>query len=142
MNYTVGQIVSALAIIAGVIASLSAILAVIGKFWKWISKKEYSPILEEINKMEARIMGKMIENDTEINRKIDKLTQDINNLDISECKDVIVSYISSIEDGAFIDPSFEERAYEAMERYTNVLHRNSYIHKRWTEVVEKQGNKE
>ena len=46
MNYTVGQIVSALAIIAGVIASLSAILAVIGKFWKWISKKECSPILE------------------------------------------------------------------------------------------------
>ena len=102
MNYTVGQIVSALAIIAGVIASLSAILAVIGKFWKWISKKEYSPILEEINKMEIRIMGKMIENDTEINRKIDKLTQDVNNLDISECKDVIVSYISSIEDGALL----------------------------------------
>lgn len=142
MNYTVGQIVSALAIIAGAIASLSAILAVIGKFWKWISKKECSPILEEMSKMETRIMGKMIENDTEINRKIDKLTQDINNLDISECKDVIVSYIAAIEDGASIDPSFEERAYEAMERYTNVLHQNSYIHKRWTEVVEKQGNKE
>lgn len=138
MNYTVGQILSTLAIIAGGIASISAIIAVIVKFWKWLSKKGNNPILEEMAKMETRIMDKMIENDTEINNKIDKINQDIINLDISECKDVIVNYIAAIEDGAYIDPSFEERAYEAMDRYTNVLKQNSYIHKRWMDVVEKK----
>ena len=81
MNYTVGQILSTLAIIAGGIASISAIIAVIVKFWKWLSKKGNNPILEEMAKMETRIMDKMIENDTEINNKIDKINQDIINLD-------------------------------------------------------------
>lgn len=144
MNYTIGQLVSTIAIIAGVIGSLSAITAVVVKIWKWISKKGCGPILEEMAKMETRIMNKMIENDTEINQKIDGLGKDIKTLDINQCKDVIISYISALEQGKEIDPVFEERAYEAMDRYTNVLKQNSYIHKRWVDVVEakKQGIKE
>lgn len=136
MNYTIGQILSTLAIIAGGIASLSAIIAVIIKFWKWLSKKGNSPILEEMAKMEKRIMNKMIENDTEINQKIDGLSKDVKTVDVNQCKDVIISYISALEQGKEIDPVFEERAFEAMDRYTNVLKQNSYIHKRWVDVVE------
>lgn len=136
MNYTIGQILSTLAIIAGGIASLSAIIAVIIKFWKWLSKKGNSPILEEMAKMEKRIMNKMIENDTEINQKIDGLSKDVKIVDVNQCKDVIISYISALEQGKEIDPVFEERAFEAMDRYTNVLKQNSYIHKRWVDVVE------
>lgn len=136
MNYTIGQVLSTLAIIAGGIASLSAIIAVIVKFWKWLSKKGNSPILEEMAKMEKRIMNKMIENDTEINQKIDGLSKDVKIVDINQCKDVVISYISALEQGKEIDPVFEERAFEAMDRYTNVLKQNSYIHKRWVDVVE------
>lgn len=136
MNYTIGQVLSTLAIIAGGIASLSAIIAVIVKFWKWLSKKGNSPILEEMAKMEERIMNKMIENDTEINQKIDGLSKDVKIVDINQCKDVVISYISALEQGKEIDPVFEERAFEAMDRYTNVLKQNSYIHKRWVDVVE------
>lgn len=138
---TIGQIFIMLAKIAGVIGSVSVVIGIIVKFWRWLSKKEMNPILDEMAKMEKRIMDKMIENDTEINSKIDKLTQDVNNLDVSECKDVIVSFIAAIEDGAAIDAVFEERAYEAMDRYENVLHQNSYIHKRWEEVVGKKNIK-
>lgn len=136
MNYTIGQVLSTLAIIAGGIASLSAIIAVIVKFWKWLSKKGNSPILEEMAKMEERIMNKMIENDTEINQKIDGLSKDVKIVDINQCKDVVISYISALEQGKEIDPVFEERAFEEMDRYTNVLKQNSYIHKRWVDVVE------
>lgn len=141
-NITVGQIVVFLASIAAVIGSISAIVKVWIKFSQWRKEKNINPVLKEMANMEERIMKKMTENDEEINNKIDKLTQDINNLDISECKDVIVSFIAAKEDGAKIDSSFEERAYEAFERYTDVLHQNSYIHKRWQEVVENKNNKE
>ena len=141
-NITLGQIVVFLASVAAVIGSVSAIVKVGMKFSQWRKNKHINPVLEEMAKMEKRIMDKMAENDAEINDKIDKLTQDVNGLDISQCKDVIISYISALEHNAQIDVAFEQRAYEAMERYTDVLHQNSYIHKRWVEVVENKKNKE
>ena len=82
-------------------------------------------------------MDEMKSSDTAINEKIDSLKDDIKILDVNQCKDVITSYISALEQNNHIDAIFEERAYEAMDRYTNVLHQNSYIHKRWEEVVDK-----
>lgn len=136
MNYTIGQIVSTLAILAGAIGSLSVISAIIFKFWKWLNKKESAPILEEMAKMEKRIVNKMNESDNEINQKMDSLSGDLKIVDINQCKDVIVSYIGAIEQNKNVDTVFEERAFEAMDRYTNVLKQNSYIHKRWHDVVE------
>ena len=137
---TLGQIFMTLATIAGVIGSVGVITGVAIKFFGWIKKnrkeKEINPVLDEMKLMETRIMSKMEENDSAINAKIDKLGNDIKTLDINQCKDVITSYISALEQNKHIDTIFEERAYEAMDRYTNVLHQNSYIHKRWEEVVD------
>lgn len=137
---TLGQIFMTLATIAGVIGSVGVITGVVIKFFGWIKKnrkeKEINPVLDEMKLMETRIMSKMEENDSAINAKIDKLGNDITTLDINQCKDVITSYISALEQNKHIDTIFEERAYEAMDRYTNVLHQNSYIHKRWEEVVD------
>ena len=138
---TLGQIFMTLATIAGVIGSVGVITGVAIKFFGWIKKnrkeKEINPVLDEMKLMETRIMSKMEENDSAINAKIDKLGNDIKILDVNQCKDVITSYISALEQNNHIDAIFEERAYEAMDRYTNVLHQNSYIHKRWEEVVDK-----
>lgn len=134
---TIGQIFGIFAILAGAISSIGIIVGVIIKFWKWLNKKEMNPILDEIAKMEKRIMDEMKSSDTAINEKIDSLKDDIKILDVNQCKDVITSYISALEQNNHIDAIFEERAYEAMDRYTNVLHQNSYIHKRWEEVVDK-----
>ena len=79
----------------------------------------------------------MKKNDMEIGNKIDLLAADVKTLDVNQCKDVIVNYISALEQGQEIDPIAETRAFEAMERYTNVLKQNSYIHKRWEDVMEK-----
>lgn len=134
---TIGQIFGIFAILAGAISSIGIIVGVIVKFWKWLNKKEINPVLDEIAKMEKRIMDEMKSSDTAINEKIDSLKDDIKILDVNQCKDVITSYISALEQNNHIDAIFEERAYEAMDRYTNVLHQNSYIHKRWEEVVDK-----
>lgn len=134
---TIGQIFGIFAVLAGAISSIGIIVGVIIKFWKWLNKKEMNPILDEIAKMEKRIMDEMKSSDTAINEKIDSLKDDIKILDVNQCKDVITSYISALEQNNHIDAIFEERAYEAMDRYTNVLHQNSYVHKRWEEVVDK-----
>lgn len=134
---TIGQIFGIFAVLAGAISSIGIIVGVIIKFWKWLNKKEMNPILDEIAKMEKRIMDEMKSSDTAINEKIDSLKDDIKILDVNQCKDVITSYISALEQNNHIDAIFEERAYEVMDRYTNVLHQNSYIHKRWEEVVDK-----
>ncbi len=134
---TIGQIFGIFAILAGAISSIGIIVGVIIRFWKWLNKKEINPVLDEIAKMEKRIMDEMKSSDTAINEKIDSLKDDIKILDVNQCKDVITSYISALEQNNHIDAIFEERAYEAMDRYTNVLHQNSYIHKRWEEVVDK-----
>ena len=134
---TIGQIFGIFAVLAGAISSIGIIAGVIIKFWKWLNKKEMNPVLDEIAKMEKRIMDEMKSSDTAINEKIDSLKDDIKILDVNQCKDVITSYISALEQNNHIDAIFEERAYEAMDRYTNVLHQNSYIHKRWEEVVDK-----
>lgn len=140
---TIGQIFGIFAVLAGAISSIGIIVGAIIKFWKWLNKKEMNPILDEIAKMEKRIMDEMKSSDTAINEKIDSLKDDIKILDVNQCKDVITSYISALEQNNHIDAIFEERAYEAMDRYTNVLHQNSYIHKRWEEVVDKiKGTKE
>ena len=134
---TIGQIFGIFAVLAGAISSIGIIVGVIIKFWKWLNKKEMNPVLDEIAKMEKRRMDEMKSSDTAINEKIDSLKDDIKILDVNQCKDVITSYISALEQNNHIDAIFEERAYEAMDRYTNVLHQNSYIHKRWEEVVDK-----
>ena len=134
---TIGQIFGIFAVLAGAISSIGIIVGVIIKFWKWLNKKEMNPVLDEIAKMEKRIMDEMKSSDTAINEKIDSLKDDIKILDVNQCKDVITSYISALEQNNHIDAIFEERAYEAMDRYTNVLYQNSYIHKRWEEVVDK-----
>ena len=134
---TIGQIFGIFAVLAGAISSIGIIVGVIIKFWKWLNKKGMNPVLDEIAKMEKRIMDEMKSSDTAINEKIDSLKDDIKILDVNQCKDVITSYISALEQNNHIDAIFEERAYEAMDRYTNVLHQNSYIHKKWEEVVDK-----
>lgn len=140
-SITIGQILIFLAQLAGVIVSISTIIGVIVKLFSWIKKhrmeKELKPILDEIQKINEKVDNvnsnvskvqeemsiKMEENYKQINRKIDSL-------EINQCKDVIVDFITDIKSGKNVS-SKEARAYEAYDKYTNVYHQNSYIHKLW-----------
>lgn len=144
-NITLGQIALLLAEIAGVIVSIGTIVGVVIKLSGWIKKnrreKEINPILEEIKKIDKKVdnvndnvsnvrnemSNKMEENYKQLNDKIDSL-------EINQCKDVIIDFISDVKSGKNVS-SKEERAYEAYDKYTNVYHQNSYIHKLWEENV-------
>lgn len=127
---TIGQIFSIFAVLAGAIGSIGIVVGAIVKFWKWVNKKEMNPILEEINKLSS----KMDNNYKNLNEKIDQL-------EISQCKDAIIDFISDVKSGKNVSAK-EERAYEAYDKYTNVYHQNSYIHKLWEENIEDNKTKE
>jgi hypothetical protein len=140
---TIGQIAITLAYIAGIIGSIGVIGGVITKIWNHFHNNEKHLILEEMENMEKRILSRMEESDKAINERIDSLGEDVSLINVSQCKSYLVRYLADVERGIAVDVCETERAYEVMDIYTNKLHQNSYIHKRWEEVMEKdKRNKE
>lgn len=141
INITLGQIVIFLAQVAGVIASIGAIVGVVIKLVSWIRKnrkeKEINPILDEIQKMYIKIdsINQNVEDvRKDMSEKMDEAYKQMNakidSLEINQCKDVVVDFITDIKSGKNV-ASKEARAYEAYDKYVNVYHQNSYIHKLW-----------
>jgi len=145
---TIGQIFSIFAILAGAIGSIGIVVGAIVKFWKWVNKKEMNPILEEIKKVNDKIeeVNKNVDDvRDDMTKKMDdayrQMNEKIDSLEINQCKDAIVDFISDVKSGKNVS-SKEERAYEAYDKYTNVYHQNSYIHKLWEENINKDNTKE
>lgn len=138
---TIGQIFSIFAVLAGAIGSIGIVVGAVVKFWKWVNKKEMNPILEEIKKVNKNVDD--VRND--MTKKMDEayrqMNEKIDSLEINQCKDAIVDFISDVKSGKNVS-SKEERAYEAYDKYTNVYHQNSYIHKLWEENINKDNTKE
>lgn len=145
---TIGQIFSIFAVLAGAIGSIGIVIGAIVKFWKWVNKKEMNPILEEIKKVNDKIekVNKNVDDvRDDMTKKMDEeyrqMNEKIDSLEINQCKDAIVDFISDIKSGKNVS-SKEERAYESYDKYTNVYHQNSYIHKLWEENINKDNTKE
>lgn len=142
---TLGQIAIALAAIAGVIGSITVIAKFIIYFINLIKKnrteKEINPILEEIKKVNDNVNSVRKEMTTKMEENYKKLNNKIDSLEINQCKDAIIDFISDVKSGKNVS-SKEERAYEAYDKYTNVYHQNSYIHKLWEENVNVDTKKE
>ena len=105
-NITINDIAVFLGIIAGIITSLGIILVPIQKVLKNTIKNEIEPI-----------------------------SKNIQDLDIGQCKNYLVRFLADVEQGNKIDEVEKERAYELYDHYTNDLKQNSYIHKRWEELM-------
>ena len=142
---TLGQIAIALATIAGVIGSITVIAKFIIYFINLIKKnrteKEINPILEEIKKVNDNVNSVRKEMTTKMEENYKKLNNKIDSLEINQCKDAIIDFISDVKSGKNVS-SKEERAYEAYDKYTNVYHQNSYIHKLWEENINVDTKKE
>lgn len=145
---TIGQIFSIFAVLAGAIGSIGIVVGAVVKFWKWVNKKEMNPILEEIKKIDDKIekVNKNVDDvRDDMTKKMDEayrqMNEKIDSLEINQCKDAIVDFISDVKSGKNVS-SKEERAYEAYDKYTNVYHQNSYIHKLWEENINKDNIKE
>lgn len=142
---TLEQIAIALAAIAGVIGSITVIAKFIIYFINLIKKnrteKEINPILEEIKKVNDNVNSVRKEMTTKMEENYKKLNNKIDSLEINQCKDAIIDFILDVKSGKNVSLK-EERAYEAYDKYTNVYHQNSYIHKLWEENIDVDTKKE
>lgn len=66
------------------------------------------------------------------------INNSIINIDISQCKNFLVRFLADVEQGNELDKVEIERAYEVYDHYTNDLKQNSYIHKRWNELMKEE----
>ena len=77
-----------------------------------------------------------------LKKALEKALKPINehmvSLDIGQCKNFLVRFLADVEKGKELDEVEVERAYEIYDHYTNDLKQNSYIHKRWKELMEKE----
>lgn len=71
------------------------------------------------------------------NAKLDSLDKKIVEVDLSQCKNFLVRFLSDVEQGARIDEVERERFYETYQHYINAGG-NSYIHEK-VESLKKQG---
>ena len=116
MNITLGQIGAFLGLIAGIITSGSVIIALMQKVLKKTIKNELEPM----------------------SIQIEKISDNVKTLDTNQCKNFLVRFLADVEQGNELDKVETERAYEVFDHYTNDLKQNSYIHKRWKELMEKE----
>lgn len=116
MNITLSQIGAFLGLIAGIITSGGVIIALMQKVLKKTIKNELEPMSE----------------------KIENISNDVKTLDTNQCKNFLVRFLADVEQNNELDEVEKERAYEVYDHYTNDLKQNSYIHKRWNELMEKE----
>lgn len=71
-----------------------------------------------------------------VEKALKPINANIKELDIGQCKNFLVRFLADVEKGKSLDQVEIERAYEIYDHYTNDLKQNSYIHKRWNELME------
>ena len=101
---TLGNIAVALALIAGIITSVSAI----AKHFKKLIEKTLSSQFEDLKKGQKETLDK------------------INEVDREACKNYLVVFLSGVEKGAAVDEIERERFYEEFAHYKKIGG-NSYI---------------
>ena len=67
---------------------------------------------------------------------LDPINQNIKSLDASQCKNFLVRFLADVENGEKLDEAEIERACETYDHYKNDLGQNSYIHRRWQQLME------
>lgn len=78
----------------------------------------------------TNILNKIVE------RTLKPINDNIKQLDIAQCKNFLTGFLADMERGVKIDKVEIERAYEVYDHYINDLKQNSYMHKRWEEIME------
>ena len=92
----------------GIIAGAITGLTVICQFLKSVIEKGFKPIYKKIE-----------------------------DLDENQCKNFLVTFLTSLEEGQVIDEILKERAHEVYEHYVKDLNGNSYIHSRCENLSKK-----
>lgn len=113
MTIDLTEVKTIIVLIASLITSLGVICAFFKKLMDKAVDKIQQPILE----------------------KIEEQKKAIDYLDEAHSKDHILNCLNDIENGIQKNEFDMARLYEAYSHYKNDLHLNSYVHRRWKEVI-------
>lgn len=106
-SITLGEIAGMLAFIAGIITAGGVITVFMRKKFTKILQEELKPL----------------------NDKIDGLSEQVEKVDIDNCKNYLQQAISALDAGERMGSAAIQRFYENYDHYTNDLHLNSWIHR-------------
>lgn len=109
------NVISWVILIGSLVTAITAICA----FCKKIINKGFEPIYKKIDEQKE-----------EINHRLDKL-------DINQCRNFLVNFLSDIEKGEEVNEIRVKRAYEVYDHYCE-LGGNSYIHDKWEKLMKKK----
>lgn len=70
-----------------------------------------------------------------INSQLEPINKKIDKIDENQCRNFLVDFLADVEKGIEKDEVQIKRAYEVYEHYTRDLHKNSYIHDKWTKLM-------
>lgn len=70
-----------------------------------------------------------------INKGFAPIYKKIDELDESQCKNYLVTFLKSVEKGEIMDDVEIQRAHEVYDHYTDDLKKNSYIHDKWLKLM-------
>ena len=70
-----------------------------------------------------------------INKGFEPIYKRIDKLDINQCRNYLVDFLSDVEAGIEKDEIQVKRAYEVYDHYTADLKGNSYIHDKWQRLM-------
>lgn len=72
-----------------------------------------------------------------INKGFEPIYKKIDKIDINQCRNYLVDFLSDKEQGIQKNEIQTKRAYEVYEHYSKDLNGNSYIHDWWSRLMEK-----
>lgn len=115
-SITLGDISNVLIFIAGILTAGGTIAGFMSKRFGRMMKEELKPL----------------------NDKVDRVAEQVRQVDIDNTKNYLQQAISAIDAGEKLDGAARERFYENYDHYTNDLHLNSWVHKEVSRL-EKEG---
>lgn len=118
MRIAVEDITTFISVIAGVITGLG----IIAKFLDNMMKKWVTSLVDPINK-------KIEDYNSEMIRLLEKNSQEIRNVDLSQCKNFISRYLADMERGQDLTEIEYERFNDILEHYDGIGG-NLYVHRK------------
>lgn len=91
-----------------------------------------------IKKINEIIATKLIPIETQIQ----SIETKVDNIGVNDCKNYLISYLARVELGLTVTNEETAKAYEEYDKYTNVYHQNSYVHRKWHKLMESDKKEE
>ena len=108
---TIGQIAAGLALLAGLITSVTLIIKNLKTWFKKMIQPEFESVKQEMQ----------------------KVSKSVENVDKESCKNYLVTVLSRVENGNTLDEIERERLYEQFEHY-KTIGGNSYIRRKFEQL--------